>query len=687
MFVKYCKNGDLDLEYDTLISQLNRWINLECNGPLAYNYGLIEIKNEIKNINSPKKLIENLQSFEEIKTNGTRNEAILFDGLLSLNIPFDIDDNAEGYYLDERYFIERILDFLHNRLSNTKLEDLLQVRLKYNFSHLKNKKKIEDQFDQVILTNLLENLENIRIVCHMGTEKPQIVQKIVSELLEKKWPKNRDLDQIVVQFDLFQLLVEIHLENLSKKKIDSPLNENWQRIFATCLSEFKKCLNNLLDGNIQVGRIKLLESNFQSTLRIAEFLINYNQIENFQISKEDLVNLKKLIEFRQCEMNRILECKNLLTAIIQFCAKNPKSDSSVFKQKLEELNKQNIDRINLNHFCKILDFKSIKTASIQSFKPNIFYFPNIGQSEFDLISKTINLNRLKCVLFDFYFNETCDEQKETKIDLIRILNQIIPSTFEKWRALANEIDSGKIKLSKIDLLLSKHFENNSKKLLQEIYYILDECQIRNKEARKNQLELYTKLQSSIDTARLIEKIRQVYEIENKFIELNELLNIDPEQFKNWTLLNMDSRLESTIRVLEEYSSKANINCLQAYLEAIELNKWLKINVKDLRELKFFVDLISITKSSEYSQHNTNKDVLAKTLKEACIGYAPLIFNSNKNDNFRSFIENCRNVFINVKNDGKIPEKLRAVKDQVPFLDHVKVKKEMLNLAPFNKPKK
>ena len=134
---------------------------------------------------------------------------------------------------------------------------------------------------------------------------------------------------------------------------------------------------------------------------------------------------------------------------------------------------------------------------------------------------------------------------------------------------------------------------------------------------------------------------------------------------------MNKPLEKTINVLAAISDEKKVNCLKQYTESIKLIKWLRLNVKDLIEFKFMVDLASLTPTGEYSKNNA---LFAKTLKDAGIAFAPLIFDLKLDDNFKKFISYCDIVWKNLENDDKIAEKLLAVKDKIDSLEKIKNKK-------------
>ncbi len=161
--------------------------------------------------------------------------------------------------------------------------------------------------------------------------------------------------------------------------------------------------------------------------------------------------------------------------------------------------------------------------------------------------------------------------------------------------------------------------------------------MRVKTERKYQLTLYESFQSSTEAACLIEQIRTLLGMRNEFPELADMLTINTSNSSEWTLAKMDRQVEATLKVLDKLNDKAKIDCLKQYVSSLGLVTWLRANTHNLKQFKFLVELASLTPSGEYAQNNA---LFAKTLKEAGIAYAPLIFDLKLDDNFEQFTALC-----------------------------------------------
>ena len=172
---------------------------------------------------------------------------------------------------------------------------------------------------------------------------------------------------------------------------------------------------------------------------------------------------------------------------------------------------------------------------------------------------------------------------------------------------------------------------------------------------------------------IIEDIRIKLGIEQKFTQLNDLLSINGDVYKTWSLLKIDSDLVRIITVLDKMNVPNKLECLSAYAESIDLVQWLQINAKNIDEFKFFIELVSTSSDNDNagSHGGISRSILATTLFQAGSAFASLIYEFKVNDGFFRFIEMAEKVCMNLVSDKKIASKLTGVKDMVPLLDEIK----------------
>ena len=126
-------------------------------------------------------------------------------------------------------------------------------------------------------------------------------------------------------------------------------------------------------------------------------------------------------------------------------------------------------------------------------------------------------------------------------------------------------------------------------------------------------------------------------MENKFSELDDVLNVTQESYLKWDLSKMDASVEKTINVLSRINHWDKLECLSAFSESYNLVEWLRTNAGSLSELNFLVDLASM---SGTSQDNASYDriLFARALREAGNAYVSLIYGLNSKVNKSEFLD-------------------------------------------------
>lgn len=393
-----------------------------------------------------------------------------------------------------------------------------------------------------------------------------------------------------------------------------------------------------------------------------------------------------LFAFRRKEVARFEHYSQSIKAFLQFSAlfkQHIKTDK--YGKRIAEIDSFNRDKFPLNTVCRRMLIENMITSS-DYFVPDINFFEGINHEDIVTIDRMNNLERLKCVLFDIHFNEACQEVKKQKrvesLVVKHVISDVFPLTVKKWRVIADVIDRGSIKLVEIDQGLNNYFSGNFKKYYEELKYICGYFQIGKFKERMIQIDRYNKFRSITEAAESIEKIRQALGLKNKFKELHILLNVKSEQFNDWTILRMDDEVERTIQVLKKMDSPQKLECLTSFVKSMDFVKWLRSNTKNIKELKFLVDL-----ASSGDKTSTNNDLLAKVLLEAGVAFTPLIFDLNVNTNFHEFMDQCDIVWSYLDRDKNICEKMLYFdKDKIEILENIRQQSGNVEMSSINKAK-
>ena len=176
------------------------------------------------------------------------------------------------------------------------------------------------------------------------------------------------------------------------------------------------------------------------------------------------------------------------------------------------------------------------------------------------------------------------------------------------------------------------------------------------------VNLYFRLQQCSLAAKLIIELKNRLLITSNFGILEKLQNIS-STYKDKQLMNIiDKRNVAELRNL----SKSNLDVIQAIIDRIDFIMWIRSNLKDLNELKTFVD-ISLTTCG-----GNPVDVDRITcLSSVCTNFAPIIFQIDENTSYETLIARCRQVMESVERNKELTKLLRQVGENVTFWEEMK----------------
>ena len=178
------------------------------------------------------------------------------------------------------------------------------------------------------------------------------------------------------------------------------------------------------------------------------------------------------------------------------------------------------------------------------------------------------------------------------------------------------------------------------------------------------IHLYSDLQQCSDAACLIIKLKNELLLVNNFDIIENMKNIK-QNFENKQLKDVTDKvinLASDLRNL----SKSNLDVIQAIIDRIYFIMWIRSNLKDLNELKTFVD-ISLTTCG-----GNPVDVDRITcLSSVCTNFAPIIFQIDENTSYETLIARCRQVMESVERNRELTKLLRQVGENVTFWEEMK----------------
>ncbi|VDH96739.1 Hypothetical predicted protein [Mytilus galloprovincialis] len=310
---------------------------------------------------------------------------------------------------------------------------------------------------------------------------------------------------------------------------------------------------------------------------------------------------------------------------------------------LEEQRKRlNGKEVKLTEICAEVDVPK----DIKKYRPRIIAF-KLNAEILEALPEIIHRSNGK--LFQRVWDNTAEDVRKSLNRALRIddiMEHVWKPAYKEWKALHQRLKTGEIFFREFDRLCG-HIDLE---ILPKEFLILEDGKKSDwiKE-RVEQITSYKNLQNCLDGASIIKRVVKEFELKGDFQPVKQIWKMT--EGKNMKMNSLNKSYLETFAVLSDVDER-KINCLLKFVESKNLVNWLKKKMKNLKELKFFVNLAYISTGDKGLE-------IAKVrcLNSAAIGYAPLIFNLKSNCDYKLFLKRCEKVWNVLLKNPNLPTEL------------------------------
>ncbi|XP_013916013.1 PREDICTED: E3 ubiquitin-protein ligase RNF213-like, partial [Thamnophis sirtalis] len=237
-----------------------------------------------------------------------------------------------------------------------------------------------------------------------------------------------------------------------------------------------------------------------------------------------------------------------------------------------------------------------------------------------------------------------DSGTEETLAIEDVFDCVFDPCFKEFKRIYDSLKLGDLTFAEVNVL-SKDFKNDYKELRSDFKIM---CRLQHGDngewidERIQQIQQYHELGLALDSAKVIDKVKDVLKLSGDFSVLQLLLNLAKgEQGEN-----------GEQEAISDDGSSNNIR---------------KINVGNKNELKVFVELASISAG----ENDMEVDRVA-CFHDAVFGYSSLLYDLKRGAGFKEFMKCLKNIWKALESDCNLPTKLR---DSARYLDWLKTIKE------------
>ncbi|XP_071137099.1 E3 ubiquitin-protein ligase rnf213-alpha-like [Mytilus edulis] len=482
----------------------------------------------------------------------------------------------------------------------------------------------------------MEIMREDRVVMRMGD--------LINSVLERSWEKTQSTDphQILehaVTWASFPTFIEMYY------KFSKHLKEDSLHLLNRSIKVLNGAIVQLFQGEIMVKDIQIIlekRTNFQKTIQ----------------SLKD-VNVKATmmtLNLREKELQAYTDTLKIVKEFLSYCI-YCKANTTVMEDLIRKLD--DLGTFPINRLVRTLQFDEI--TDIERHRPFVKVF-ELSQDQLDILPDIVECSR--GLLFTKLWEDQGIELKKElnrKLTIHEVLTEVWEPTVNQWKTICQRLKRGDLFFSEFE----RFFRNTEIGNLRDELTLLERGgNTRWVDERLDQVEKYRNLKSCEFGAEAILEVVKAFDLQGDFNQIITICKFTKGADTNMNKL--DKSLLKTCSVLREVT-KERAECLKTFIRCKQLVDWLRESMPSgLKELKVFVDLASI--SAGEGDMEIDK---VNCLHSATTGYAPLIFNLEKDCNTKIFLNKCQEVWKELLANPELPRKLIDTNRQLAWLQTVK----------------
>ncbi|XP_028300078.1 E3 ubiquitin-protein ligase rnf213-alpha-like [Gouania willdenowi] len=556
-------------------------------------------------------------------------------------------------------------------------------------------KKMEDmQMKSPKLCSAMEKcaLEAVEQICQdkSGQALSALLQKhditkfgnLTSVVVLKLWPTNAkgsytDSEDLIFQFLLNLPKATTVLQMAGAKHgLTSNLSDEAQNIMTLAFSTLKAVSRKFFDGSIQ---LKTLKQIFQRKQEFMDFL----KIDDL-CDDDRCRDIRHLLDVRKREIEALNEEKELVKSVLRICKTLPvKVDFQGLDKKLQ----QNFEEMNLNECINVHNLDSLST------------FTPVEISYFNLSDTTRQTSKELLPIKDSFIFQKClkrqiedlskDQPGEADLEnsdgnekvytLDWVCCKIFRSCYTQYQTLYEGLKSGEIVLEEVDstFMVYKGEYHELQKEIKVMCRINPNDDTRWISQRINQIKQYWEIHLALDSSKIIEGIKNILCPKGDFTVLKNILQMNKAVLKKRCLNLIDDAFIDAKQFLDDVTEDHK-KCLLALHENEKFVHWVKKELKNMTEMKVFVDLATISAG----ENKLNQDRVTY-FHDAVMGYSSMLYELQEDSDFEKFKKMLSKLWEALKNDEKISTKLRDTARLLDWFNTIKTNHGSVELSSIS----
>ncbi|XP_048179403.1 E3 ubiquitin-protein ligase RNF213 isoform X1 [Corvus hawaiiensis] len=524
-------------------------------------------------------------------------------------------------------------------------------------------------------------IEAVTAACQMQNNLLEMISaynmgqfsQLVSAVIVKSWPirggqSEGDFDQVLHHLLTWPDIKHIFSFNGTNRNLLDKLTDEAKDVMAIADSVLTSVTDDIHKGYILV---KHLEEVFQHK---KQFICIWDTKHHQRLGEEKVLlqrSLEELLELRHEEVTLLRREKKAIGTFLSMCRKVQKS----VKVDVGEVEFQHLEDLGSKRLNQVVSVGKKPLQTFYSLRPELKEFVHKIHSFKDSVVFQQFWEEAAQKAGEEYVCDSPEEEEEEEeenvpeLDLDDVLSSVIRPCFDNYAMLYDDLRSGSLTLSAVDRIF-REFTNHPKDLRAELNTI---CGLWPEEDRDwvdqrvQQIQQYYEMHVTFDAAKIIAHVKESLGLSGDFSILENLLHITEklESYKTQKLDSISPELVQAKKLLQGITVPRR-GCLRELAQQKEFVCWVREALKDINELKVFVDLASISAG----ENDMDVDRVA-CFHGTVHGYSSLLYELRQDSGFEDFMRCLQKLWRALDSDETLPEKLRASAQHLEWLKTVK----------------
>ncbi|XP_071287737.1 E3 ubiquitin-protein ligase RNF213-like isoform X2 [Agelaius tricolor] len=496
--------------------------------------------------------------------------------------------------------------------------------------------------------------------------------QLVSAVMVKSWPVRAEQSEGDFDTILHHLLTWPDIKHIfsfygtNRNHLDK-LTDKAKKVIAIADSALTSVTSGIYSGCILVKHLKEIFKHKEQFFCIWETKHQQCPSEKKEQSQK---SLKKELALRHEEVTQLTSEKEAIGTFVRMC-RGIQKPVRVVLGKVEyqhsiDLHSKSLEKVvkvgkrPLETFYDLSPKMKKFVCKMHSFKDSLI-FQKFWEEAVEKVGKKYERDSSE--------EEEDKEEIVPKLDLNDILNSMIRPCFNSYAELYDGLRSGSLTLFAVDRIFQE-FMGYPDQLRAELNTI---CELQPAEdrgwvdQRVQQIQQYYEIDSIREAIRIIDRVKECLGLSGDFRILEKLLHITQklEPFQNQKLDSISPELVQAKQLLQGIT-QPRCSCLKELARQKEFVCWVREALKDMNEVKVFVDLASISAG----ENDMDVDRVA-CFHGTVHGYSSLLYELHQDSGFEDFMSCLEKLWRALDSDKNLPDKLRASAQHLEWLKTVK----------------